>query len=257
VVGDCTTTTCVALAATWPIDDVVVVEADPGGGSLSAWLDTPASPTLGTLAATARSHTMPDGTLRAVTSMTHHSESGVRFLASPARAVAARRAIEEAATLAFPAIARSPDMIALADVGRPSAADQPAAIVSMAAAMILVHRQERASAAAEAVRLERLVEIVERLVPTGIPSTLAIIGDAPFDPIEIVDFVEESVPGALTTSFDLADDPLSAAVLAGRHGVSASRLRRLPLLRSAGSAAGRMRRVLEATIETTGVVTTP
>ena len=52
VVGDCTTTTCLALASCWPaVDDAVILEADPLGGSLAGWLDTPASPSLATMVA--------------------------------------------------------------------------------------------------------------------------------------------------------------------------------------------------------------
>ena len=45
VVGDAATTTSVALAVGWPgDDDVLVIEADPNGGSLAGWLDTPVTP---------------------------------------------------------------------------------------------------------------------------------------------------------------------------------------------------------------------
>ena len=55
IVGDCTTTTCVALAAGWPVDDeVLILEADPSGGSLAGWLDTPNSPSLATIVANVR-----------------------------------------------------------------------------------------------------------------------------------------------------------------------------------------------------------
>ena len=49
LVGDRTTTTAVAIAAAWPVSagaGPVVVECDPTGGSLAAWLDTPVSPSI-------------------------------------------------------------------------------------------------------------------------------------------------------------------------------------------------------------------
>ena len=47
IAGDDATTTTLALAAAWPVsDDVLVVEADPRGGSLAAWLDIPVGPSL-------------------------------------------------------------------------------------------------------------------------------------------------------------------------------------------------------------------
>jgi len=245
VLGDCTTTTCVALAATWPIadplaDTVIVLEADPSGGSLAAWLDTPVSPTLGTIVATVGSDSAIESVCRTVATMTHRSGSGIRFVAAPVRAVAARRAVDEATRRVFPAIAATTDIVAIADIGNPYSADSR--ISSIAAATIVVHRQERASAPAEAVRLERLIELVGQ--HPG--STLAIVGDDPFDPTEIVRFVEESVPGAAAASVTLADDALAAAVLAGRRGVSAARLRRLPLMRSASVAALQLSTVFTA-----------
>ena len=54
VIGDCTTTTCIALAAGWPGRRRLVLEADPSGGSLAGWLDTPSSPSLATIVANDR-----------------------------------------------------------------------------------------------------------------------------------------------------------------------------------------------------------
>ena len=66
---------------------------------------------------------------------------------------------------------------------------------------------------------------------------LAVIGSAPFDPAEIGAFVDESVPDTVRTTVAIADDPLAAATIAGRAGVSAKRLRRLPLMRTASTLA--------------------
>ncbi len=102
-------------------------------------------------------------------------------------------------------------------------------------------------------RLERLVELVERLGPTAPTLMLAVVGTEPFDPAEIAAHVDTCVPGALAEVVTLADDPLAAAVLAGRAGVSASRLRRLPLMRSAANAAARLaigRRSVSTTLGT-------
>ncbi|HYN35103.1 MAG TPA: hypothetical protein VES40_20940 [Ilumatobacteraceae bacterium] len=238
VIGDCTTTTCIALAAGWPDDDVLVIEADPSGGSLAGWLDTPSSPSLATIVANIGSGDASDGSvLSTVAAMTHLSASGIRFVAAPLRALPARRAIEEAAAVVVPVLASS-DVVVFADLGRRQPGDIPSVIVGSAATTLVVHRQHAASAAAEAVRLERLVESVERLAPVARTLTLAVIGSDPFEPAEIAQHVETS--GALADVVTLAEDPLAAAVLAGRSGVSANRLRRLPLMRSAASAASRL-----------------
>lgn len=239
VLGDATTTTSVALAAVWPLDDdVIVLEADPSGGSLAGWLDVTASPTLATIVATGGDG--PDGVMATIRSMTRSSESSIRFIAAPVRALAAHRAIDEAVRVVVPAIAADPTMVALADLGRPDPAGPPA-IVRCASMVVIVHRQDPRSVGAETVRLERFVELIEQLAASGASPVAAIIGNDPFDPAEIAQFLDESVPTALAQSVTLADDPLAAAVLAGRTGVSASRLRRLPLMRTAAAATVRLR----------------
>ncbi len=95
IVGDCTTTTAVAMAAGVAArpDDVVILEADPHGGSLAGWLDTPTQPSLTTIVANAgidaaRSQRT---VLDLVDAMTRRSESGVRFISNAVRARAAHR----------------------------------------------------------------------------------------------------------------------------------------------------------------------
>ena len=197
VIGDCTTTTCVALAAGWAVDDVLVLEADPSGGSLAGWLDTPSSPSLATIVANAGVRESSDGTVMStVSAMTQRSASGVRFVAAPLRTLAARRAIEEATAFVVPALAAS-DVVTLADLGRRDPANLPTDIVAAAAATLVVHRQHAASAAAEAVRLERLVELIEHLAAHARTVVIAVVGSDPFDPAEIAQHVEASVPGAV------------------------------------------------------------
>lgn len=240
VIGDCTTTTCLALSASWALDDVVVLEADPSGGSLAGWLDTPSSPSLATIVASLGVREASDGmAMSVVSAMTQRSASGVRFIAAPPRSLPARRAIEEAESNVVPALAAS-DVVTLADLGRREPTNLPTRMVTAAAVTLVVHRQHAASAAAEAVRLERLVELVEHTATLARTVILAVVGNDPFDPVEIAQHVEASSQGAIAEFVTLADDPLAAAVLAGRAGVSANRLRRLPLMRTAASAASRL-----------------
>ena len=241
VTGDCATTTAVALAATWA-DDVMLLEADRSGGSLAGWLDTPASPSLATIVANGA------GTVRdideVIESMTQRSGSGIRFIANAVRARPAHRAIEESATHVLPALAARHSVV-IADVGVHRAGEQISPVLRFAAGIVVVHRQAVASAAAATVRIERLVECVEDLAHLDAPLFLAIIGADPFEPAEIAQFVEQSVPDALTGTVVLADDSLSAATIAGRAGVSAKRLARLPLLRDAAAVSSRLRSQLE------------
>ena len=242
IAGDATTTTAVAIAAGWPRDrghDVVILEADPHGGSLAGWLDTPAQPSLATIVANAgidagRSHR---AVLETVDAMTRRSDSGVRFIPNAVRARAAHRAVEEAALVVLPALAGAPTVV-LADVGRLRVGNTPSPALRLADVVLIVHRQAAASAPAATVRIERLVESVEELAHLGATVVLAIIGRSPFDPAEIGQFVGESVPDTLHHTVALSDDPLAAATLAGRSGVSAKRLRRLPLMSDAARLAG-------------------
>lgn len=242
IVGDAATTSAVAIAAGWPgSDEVVVLEADPGGGSLAGWLGTPAHPSLATVVANAGTDAGRDhrAVLETLATMTHRSDSGVRFVANAVRARAAHRAVEEAAVAVFPAITVGAITV-IADVGQHRAGQTPTPALRVADVVVVVHRQTTASAGAATVRIERLVETVEELAHLGAAIILAVIGTAPFDPAEIGVFVETSVPGALQTTVTIADDPLAAATIAGRTGVSAKRLRRLPLMRTASSVAGEL-----------------
>jgi MinD-like ATPase involved in chromosome partitioning or flagellar assembly len=250
IAGDATTTTAVAVAAGWPThrgDDVVVLEADPHGGSLAGWLDTPAQPSLATIVANAgidagRNHRT---VLDTIDAMTRRSESGVRFIANAVRARAAHRALEEAALVVVPALAGASTVV-LADVGRLQAGGAPSPALRAADVVVIVHRQAAASPRAATVRIERLVESVENLAHLDAAFVLAVIGRSPFDPAEIGQFVSQAVPGTLLHTARLSDDPLAAATLAGRSGVSAKRLRRLPLMRDAARLAGDLADVMSS-----------
>jgi MinD-like ATPase involved in chromosome partitioning or flagellar assembly len=95
VACDCTTTTCVALAAAWYAgDEVIILEADPSGGSLAGWLDTPSSPSLASAVAatTAANRSAAD----TIDSVVQRSRSGLRFIAAPVRSLPASPAIAAA-----------------------------------------------------------------------------------------------------------------------------------------------------------------
>lgn len=235
VVGDVATTSAVALAAGWPAgDEATVLEADPTGGSLAGWLNTPLHPSLATIVANVGPDAGNDrrSVLATVDTMVHRSHSGIRFVANAVRARAAHRAVEEAAIVVLPAVAAAPATV-IADVGTYRAGQPPSPALRVASIVVIVHRQASASAAAATVRIERLVEMVEELSHLDGEIVLAVVGGTPFDPAEIGAFVDESVPDTVRMTVAIADDPLAAAAIAGRTGVSSKRLRRLPLMRDA------------------------
>lgn len=249
LIGDCTTTTALAMAAAWPLDrEVVVLEVDRRGGSLASWLDTPGTPSLTTIVA-ARGSRLGAGTgaernghggealdagWQDVAGAVQDSRSGVRFLAAPARSREASLAITEAERSLIPMLAGLASPTILADVGRHVGADPPPAVVRLASTVVVVHRQDPASPGAAAVRLERLIELVDQLRAVAGSVVLGVVGDQPFDLSEIVDLVQSNTSTQLALAHEIALDPLSALVLAGRQGVSKKRLARLPLARSIG-----------------------
>lgn len=230
--GDCTTTTALALCAVAPPEaDAIIVEADRSGGSLAAWLDTPLTSTLSTIVASVSSanRTASWDDVRLHVSQ---SRSGIRFVAAPVRALEANRAMIEADTTVFPSLAHVEGSQFVADLGRHPPSRRPPPLADLADTIVVCHHQRTASVAAAGVRLERCAELVASLSGTRGRIVLAVIGDRPFDLTEIADFVTAE-SGTDVLPHALADDPLAAAVLAGRTGVSARRLARLPLMRSA------------------------
>lgn len=264
--GDCTTTTALALAARWPAaaahDDstpeqetsgreTIVVESDPRGGSLSGWLDTPASPSLSTVvtalhqAGGSRDDPRSRAALQwaTVDPLVQRSPAGPRFIPAPIRSREARTAVHEAVHGLFPLLADVDDTIALVDAGTLDLS-QPSQAMRFAAITVICHRQATASAQASAVRLDRLAEQAETLTAAGHRTAIALIGDQPFDREEVVSF---AAPRSL--SWTLPVDPLAAAVLAGRQGVSARRLTRLPLIRLAAAMARDLDGVATASLD--------
>lgn len=243
VLGDAATTTTLALAAGWP-DEVMVLEADRRGGSLAAWLDLPSSPTLSTAVTRAA-----DGGWPAIEAVAHEAPAGVRVVTAPVRTIEAARAVAEAERHVLPALSALDRPVVLVDSGRADlggvgAPDGLPPVLLASDVTVVVHRQSRHSARAAAVRIERLADLVEAVIAAS-PSTatvLALIGDTPFEAAEIERFVSEE--RALAGVVSLADDPLAAAVLAGRSGVSARRLARLPLMRTARRAASVLDRLV-------------
>jgi len=227
---------------------VVLLEADRSGGSLAAWLDTPAVPSLSNLVTTIGRTDRALGWAD-IDPFVRRSRSGVRFVAAPVRSREAAQAIAAADRSVVPMLARLGEPEVLADVGRWAAAEPVPASLRTAHSVVVVHGQELASAAAATVRVDRLAETVAALTELDAQLFVGVVGDGPFDIAEIADFVDREVADrgqrsvglhATVEWHSLARDPLAAAVLAGRAGVSGRRLARLPLMRSVRPLAARL-----------------
>lgn len=227
VAGDCCTTTTLALAAAWPVfDDVIVVEADPSGGDLAAWLDMPVTPSLSTVVTR-----VVDGAWPEVERLTRLADSGIRLIPAPARAGEAGQAVGESARALVSTLASLRTPTTLADTGSVHVSPAAHPFVGSAAVHVIVHRQSSQSPGAAAVRLQRLAERLEAFAATPSALIVAVIGGAPFDLGEIETFLADSV--GVNAIVGLPVDELSAAVFGGRTGVSERRLARLPLVRAA------------------------
>jgi hypothetical protein len=222
------------MAAAWARGEAcIVAEFDPAGGCLSAWLDVPRSPGLAEVAASGSPGSWPT-----IQSMVQRAASGVDVLVAPTRAMEAWAVVQAAATSVLPVLSALDSPIVIADGGRHDG--RLSAVATQAGVVVVAHRQHAGSAAAAALGLERVAEVVGQLDLRSIPSVVALIGQRPYTSDEVAHFVGAGSVVAL------ADDSWTAAILAGRAG-SAMRLRRSPLTRTltelAGVVSARLRHV--------------
>ena len=243
VVGDGSTTTAVALAAAWPASsEALLVEADPRGGDLAAWLDMPLDPSLSTLVTT-----VSDPSWATIERHARSSRSGLRLIPAPSRTAEAQQAVAESARWIVPVMASLPSPVVVADAGVPPSTPRGHPFVGAAAATVLVHRQATQSPGAAAVRLRRLVDQAEVLSGSTAALFVVVVGDKPFE----VATISRSLAGDATV-LGLPFDPLSAAVYAGRSGVSSRRLARLPLGRAAAHLAAAVAGSLRVPLASSG-----
>ena len=233
VAGDVCTTTAVVLAASWPTDDALLVDADPWGGDLAAWFDLTTIPSLSTVVTRAGDRTWGE-----VEPHVRTTRGGIRVITGAASMAEARRAVEEADRVVVPALTSPDAPTVIVDTGRLTT--PPAHPFVLAAGVTLVvHRQAPQSVGAAAIRIQRLAEQLEHLATTHSELVVALVGQRPFGADDVTRFLHEAV-GQIDV-IALPDDALAAAVLAGRPGVSARRLRRLPLMRAGHELAALLR----------------
>jgi hypothetical protein len=230
VVGDDATTLSLAVTAslTAAQHTPLLVEFDPDGGSLSAWLDLPRQPGLADLATTGGPI---DG--HAVRASVQRATAGVEVVVAPARAVEAAAVVQAAHRAVLPALTVLGDHgfdHVVVDGGRSVARQR--FLIDSAATVVIGHRQARASAAAAAVRIERLADVVTSLAGTTARVIVALRGQQPYPGSEVAAFVDAQV-------VEIADDPVAAALLAGRAG-SARRLNASALMRSVAALAAEL-----------------
>lgn len=240
VMGDLATTTSVALAASWPAaEDVLLVEADPTGGDLAAWFDMPVTPSLSNVVTR-----VLDGSWPEVERLTRIAPVGLRVLPAPAGAGEAQQAVTESARSLVTTFAALRTPIVIADIGGLAAVAPSHPFLGMASVAVVVHRQAPQSSRAAAVRLQRLADQLTALQGSVPTIVVAVVGAVPFGHDEVAKFLSATIDDVVVVA--LPTDELAAAVIGGRTGVSGRRLARLPLMRAAQHLAG----VVEAALQT-------
>lgn len=214
------TTLTLGLAATWPTDRrVLVVEADPAGGTLAAGSGWPAEPNLVSLAAAARR----GGDPVMVWEHCHQLPDGAAVLPAPSSAEQARSAL----TMLGPLLGRLSELEAdvLVDCGRLDPGSVALDLWDRAERPVLVGRPRLADLQALASwlnghRLNREVGLV-------------LIGEGPYPDAEITEAIGLDVLSRLPW------DPSGAEALVSMSA-SARQLRMAPLVRSARTLADQL-----------------
>ena len=219
------TTLALALAATWPKDRrVLLVEADPAGGTLAAASGWPSEPSLVTLAAAAR-HAFDPGLV-----WEHCQElpCGVAVLVGPASADQARSALGMLAGLSNHLGTLDADV--LVDCGRLDPRAPGLGVFEGADRVVLAARPRLADLHALATWSEANPFDAGRVA-------LVLMGDGPYLDAEIAEALGIEVLGRLPW------DPDAAGVLVSVPA-SAREVRLSPLVRAARSLAGRLAKEL-------------
>ena len=215
------TTLAAALAATWPERRrVLLVEADPAGGTLAAGAGWPEEPGLVSLAAAARR----GGDPQMLWEHCQQMAGGRAVLAGPASADEAASALG----MLGPLLSRVGDLDAdvVVDCGRLDPGSAALALWEGAERSVLVARPHIADLQAVAAWLER------RPVPLG-RLGLVTVGDGPYPDEEIADALGAEVLARV------AWDPRAVAVLLSVPA-SSRELRVAPLVRAARTLADRL-----------------
>ena len=214
-------TLALGLVATWPeARPVLLVEADPAGGTLAATAGWPGEPSLVSLAAAAR-HGGDPGIVEA---HCHLLPGGAQALVAPASAEQARAALGMLGTLFGHLGDLEADVVV--DCGRLDPGSPAMALVEHADRLLLVARP----------RLSDLHAVSAWLASHGALSghvSLVAVGDGPYPDAEIADALGTEVAARLPW------DPDAASALA-HLPASARQLRSAPLVRAARTLAERL-----------------
>jgi hypothetical protein len=215
------TTLALSLATTWPPQRrLVLIEADPAGGTLAAGSGWPAEPSLVSLAAAVRRGGEP----ALVWDHCHQLPGGAAVLAGPSSADHARSALGMAAGL----LGRLGELDAdvLVDCGRLEPGSAALGVWERAERVVLVVRPRLAD-------LHALAGWLEGRPSEGHCLGLVTVGDGPYSDSEITDALGLPVLARLPWDSDAASALVSVPA-------SSRELRLAPLVRAARTLADRL-----------------
>ena len=221
------TITALALAATWPARERLLLEADPAGGDLGPWLDLPPSPGLVGLAAAAR-HDDGGG---AVWDHARQVAGGLHVVVAP---VGAEQASACLATLAATALTGPPGpdpAVMIADCGRLDPRSPALPVAAQADLTLLLVRPQVSELSHLAPRIAGLERAGLRLGLLLAPAAGRLPAGPAYSPQEITATLDLPVHATIPA------DPRAAAHLIASRGDVGSTARRRPLLRTAASLA--------------------
>ena len=229
VIGNASTTTALAIASSWPRgEEALLAELDPSGGDLAAWLDLSQEPGIASAVSAA-----PNGSWPSITEHIQTQAGGMQLLVAPIRALEASAAVREASARLVPTLSALDEPVVIADCGRQNAS-QLAPIVTQAGLVIVTVRQRRMSERSAAAELDRAAELIDALTARNVSVVGIIIGDEPYPFDEVAAYLAGD--GQAVPMLPLAEDPIAAAIMAGRPS-SERRLHKSRLLDTAVPAA--------------------
>jgi MinD-like ATPase involved in chromosome partitioning or flagellar assembly len=222
------TTTCLALAAAWPAQRRLVIEADPAGGDLGPWLGLPPAPGLTGLATAARhSHSSE-------VAWQHACElpGGLSLVIAPAgaeQAGACLAALAGDGSPVFASLAAGPDTV-IADCGRLDPGSPAVPIAAQADITLLLVRPRVSELSHLALRIDGLSRAGARLALLLALDTGRGPAEATYPAADIAATLNIAVQASVPA------DPRGAAGLVACRG-QARKIRRAPLARAAASLA--------------------
>lgn len=214
------TTLACALAASWDTRRVLVLEADPWGGTLAArFALDPNDPTILGLAAASR-HGLDE---EAVWRHTQELPIGVPAVLAPTSPTEITRALREFVPRISEFRRELPEVDVIVDVGRIVPTGVSAQLVrALDGIVVCVHPT-----------FEALQPLLYRLDEfTGVPVAVVAVGDGPYGPSEIDRVIRDRSSNAAWLVGAIPSDRRGAAAFNGAGG-SARTLRRSSLVRSA------------------------